>query len=77
MSKEQQGFDCTKLVSLHFKQASTAILAGSAPSDTTPPMPSHPPSGMQRVLSSWHSRGTLISHQTSHPQVMHQLLCSQ
>lgn len=36
VSKKQQGCDCTKFVSLHFKQASTAVLAGFAPSDTPP-----------------------------------------
>lgn len=34
MSKTQQGCDCTKFVSLHFKQPSTAIPAGFAPSGT-------------------------------------------
>jgi len=32
--KKQQGCDCTKVVSLHFKQPSTAIPEGFAPSDT-------------------------------------------
>lgn len=73
MSKKQQGCDCTKFVSLHFNQASTAILAGFC-TFKHPTMPSHHPSGMQWILSSWYREGTLISHQTSHPQVMHQLL---
>lgn len=34
-SKKQQGCDCTKFVSLHFKQPSTAIPAGFASSDTS------------------------------------------
>lgn len=36
VSKKQRGCDCIKFVSLHFEQASTAILAGLRPSDTPP-----------------------------------------